>query len=163
MNNNQFTKYLLDTHDICGAFWAPETIESGHYYYKIPATDEYRDCVMVLHRNCKAFENRISGEIKDAWLTGETFGPIADKCYDLLSKMEDLNPWQVELKEKFKEINLEHKLQEAKHELQEANQKVANLQKSVDNERIDQIKKTYPQVFRITAVPSKENHMPHTV
>lgn len=67
---------------------------------------EYRDPIFVLCSESSAFQRRMTGEIKDDWLSKETFGKIASLCCDVLTYISEIDekfgPWQTDLLNTFK-------------------------------------------------------------
>jgi hypothetical protein len=99
--------YVIDT-----LYWAPEITIDNNLFEESCAIQNYNIWknenmpILVLLENYASFKNRIDGVIVDNWLTKETFGPIAENCYDALSQIPNdyLSEWQKKLKEKFKEM-----------------------------------------------------------
>ncbi len=97
--------------NICTSYWAPEvygdisefltTLKQHHLSEK---DVENNIAVFVLCENGESFKNRINREINDLWLSKQTFGNIAQDCYDVLNRQNDLEEWQVKLKEIFKKM-----------------------------------------------------------
>ncbi|QKF94149.1 hypothetical protein QKU48_gp0691 [Fadolivirus algeromassiliense] len=104
-------------------WWSPEqryislydpTTESEKMYVAnfIGALDKVYDnrgkeilrAALILTENCKPFENRINGTIKDDWLTEKNFGSIAADCVDVLNHLPHLTDWQHTLKGMFENM-----------------------------------------------------------
>jgi len=101
-------------------FWAPEALTNAFFeqhtdsqitYVEncIKALDKVYDgrgqeilrAAMVLTENCNSFKNRINGTIKDEWLSEKTFGSIAQDCVTVMNTIQNLEAWQIKLKEMF--------------------------------------------------------------
>lgn len=104
-------------------FWAPETYIIALFHPRTADHEAYLDnCIkafnevydgrgekilragMVLFENCNSFKNRINGSIEDDWLSEKIFGSIAQDCVTVLDTIPQLEDWQVQLKEKFKNM-----------------------------------------------------------
>lgn len=89
-------------------FRAPEIINNDQCFYEdlktcnISMHDFQQNIeIFVLFRNYGPFKDRMSRDIVDNWISKDMFGPISQKCYDILDAQPDLKEWQVKLKETF--------------------------------------------------------------
>jgi len=92
-------------------YWSPEQYENTALFmgtltkHHVPIDYiENNIALFVLCENYEPFKNRINGNIKDLWLTKKNFEIIAQDCYDILAGQNDLEDWQIKLKESFKEM-----------------------------------------------------------
>lgn len=94
---------------------APEVIGNDSVFFSFIydrcelSNEEYDDnkVLFVLFRNCSAFKRRIDGTVSDSWLTKATFGSIAPECYHIMESQQDLEDWQIKLKETFRGMCVE--------------------------------------------------------
>ncbi len=97
--------------NISTSYWAPEvyddlsefitTLKQHHLSEK---DAENNIAVFVLCENRESFKKRINGEINDLWLTKQTFNNIAQDCYDVLNRQNDLEDWQIKLRDIFRQM-----------------------------------------------------------
>ena len=104
MDDLQLYHVAKKLYDLNGLYWAPETITQKLYEH-ISNDEKYGKAIIVLHENYIPFKNRILGNIKDTWFSNENFHDIASECYEILSKIDTLEDWQIELKIIFKNMN----------------------------------------------------------
>lgn len=121
-----------DVNDISGsfginlydyAFWSPEQFESAlvqpttekeEAFYQLFATKfdelygkcgpDYMMALRVLVENHIPFLDRISGRIKDEWLSSKRFSRIAKECAFLLDNLKEAEEWQVCLAGVFRDM-----------------------------------------------------------
>lgn len=102
MNHKQIKAFLFKEFRIDGTCWAPEVMD-GQIHNKL-GNNEYCQPLIILHINEEPLKNRINKVIEDDWFNKQKFGSIALKCFIILSKVEGLEDWQKELKDKFLEM-----------------------------------------------------------
>ncbi len=90
--------------------WAPEMHKNGMEFVNSIKAQMSREMIdanyemFILCGSCEAFKKRLNGQIVDDWFTKENFGEYAQNYYDILERQNDLEGWQVKLKETFREM-----------------------------------------------------------
>lgn len=95
-------------------YMAPEVFEEPDLfafclYDKLHNAGPSYTAIAILHNNYEPLKNRILGTITDSYLSKKTFnnekGNMALHCYNLLEQLNNLEEWQIQLKDIFKEMS----------------------------------------------------------
>lgn len=91
-------------------YWPPEYLSDNEYlaiqikHQTSPKFCKENLALIVLCENNTAFKNRVYQVKKDEWLSKKNFHNIALDCFNILNSIDNVEPWQVALKEIFQNM-----------------------------------------------------------